>query len=91
MTKFLWKVQLFRYFLLALQLGISWICYILRTLRNPRATCMIILYVWCVCGIVQADQSGTVVEILGEDGKPVSVDTVSLLLFYTHHSFIFNS
>lgn len=26
--------------------------------------------------LVQADQSGTVTEILAEDGKPVSVDTV---------------
>ncbi|CAD5189837.1 unnamed protein product, partial [Musa acuminata subsp. malaccensis] len=29
---------------------------------------------------IEADQSGTVVEILAEDGKPVSVDTVPLLL-----------
>jgi len=39
----------------------------------------------------QADQSGTVAEILVEDGKPVSVDTVislslslSLSLTHTH-------
>jgi len=39
----------------------------------------------------QADQSGTVAEILVEDGKPVSVDTVislslslSLSLSHTH-------
>lgn len=26
---------------------------------------------------LQADQSGTIVEIVAEDGKPVSIDTVS--------------
>lgn len=26
---------------------------------------------------LQADRSGTIVEVLAEDGKPVSVDTVS--------------
>lgn len=29
---------------------------------------------------IQADQSGTVVDILAEDGKSVSVDTVSIFL-----------
>lgn len=29
--------------------------------------------------IIQADQSGTIVEILAEDGKSVSVDMVSIL------------
>lgn len=33
--------------------------------------------------ISQADQSGTVVEILADDGKPVSVDTVILLPFFS--------
>lgn len=28
------------------------------------------------CGALQADQSGTIVEIIAEDGKPVSVDSV---------------
>lgn len=41
--------------------------------------------------IVQADHAGTVVEILVDDGKPVSVDTVHLLLFFFFFfSFWFN-
>lgn len=35
---------------------------------------------WWFDSICQADQSGTVAEILVEDGKPVSVDTVSFYL-----------
>lgn len=34
-------------------------------------SCLYLLYVQ-----LQADQSGTIAEILAEDGKPVSVDTV---------------
>lgn len=34
---------------------------------------------WNINFFIQADQSGTVVEILVEDGKPVSIDTVSFL------------
>jgi hypothetical protein len=30
--------------------------------------------------IIQADQSGTIVEILAEDGKPVAMETVSCQL-----------
>lgn len=38
---------------------------------------------------LQADQSGTIVEIVAEDGKPVSIDTVSFpnksLALVTYH------
>lgn len=37
-------------------------------------SCLYLLYVQ-----LQADQSGTIAEILAEDGKPVSVDTVLYL------------
>lgn len=36
----------------------------------------------CVGIFYQADQSGTVVEILVDDAKPVSVDTVHSLSLY---------
>lgn len=53
----------------------------------PPAISMVISYVYFALNIVQADQSGTVVEILAEDGKPVSVDTVSLLLYASTYPF----
>lgn len=34
--------------------------------------------------LCQADQSGTITEIIAEDAKPVSVDTVSFVIRPTH-------
>ncbi|KAJ0643579.1 putative acetyl-CoA carboxylase [Helianthus annuus] len=37
---------------------------------------------------IEADQSGTIVDILAEDGKPVSLDTVTFLLFFMSLAYI---
>lgn len=53
--------------------------------------CKFFLYVCCVLDIIQADQSGTEVEILAEDGKPVSVDTVRISFTFHPISYIMPS
>lgn len=43
-----------------------------------------IIHLFFAC---QADQSGTIVEIIAEDGKPVSVDMVFIFPFLIHFHF----
>lgn len=43
----------------------------------------------CSFPSLQADQSGTIVEILAEDGKPVSMESVCTITFLSYMSFAF--
>lgn len=63
----------------------SFSCLILMILWSPPPFFFICHYIFVYLH-VQADQSGTIVDILVDDGKPVSVDTVSIRAILTNKS-----
>lgn len=58
-----------------------WIIEFPSTLSVYLTLLWLYLYVCLLSVYVQADQSGTIVEILAEDGKPVSMESVRAITF----------